>query len=94
MKQVIAIVFCSLLFAVSFFTGCAGPTTQIKAKDVKVEVAGGTKVPATAETPAEKTYADKKGQFEISATPFGYVKRDIKRAEKESSAPVPGKPRR
>jgi hypothetical protein len=116
MKQAIAIVFCALLFAVSFFTGCAGPTTQIKDKGVKVEVEGGAKVPGTAETlvekasvhekgveaeggakaagtaekPAEKTYVDKEGKFEISSTPFGYVKRDIKRAEKELSAPVPG----
>ncbi|MCX5905606.1 MAG: hypothetical protein NTY64_00015, partial [Deltaproteobacteria bacterium] len=60
MKQVIAIVFCSLLFAVSFFTGCAGPTSQIKAKDVKAEVAGGTNVPGTAETPAGKASANEK----------------------------------
>jgi hypothetical protein len=118
MKQAIAIVFCALLFAVSFFTGCAGPTTQIKDKGVKVEAAGGAKAAGTAETPvekasvnekggeaedgakaaetaekpAEKTYVDKKGKFEIISTPFGYVKRDIKRAEaeKELSAPVPG----
>lgn len=115
MKQAIAIVFCALLFAVSFFTGCAGPTTQIKDKGVKVEAEGGAKVPGTAETPvekayvnekggeaeggakaaetaekpAEKTYVDKEGKFEIRSTPFGYVKRDIKRAEKELSAPVP-----
>jgi general secretion pathway protein D len=42
------------------------------------------------EKPAEKTYVDKKGKFEISSTPFGYVKRDKKPAEKELSAPVPG----
>ncbi len=143
MKQAIAIVFCALLFAFSF-TGCAGPTTQIKDKDVAVEVAGGVKAAETAEKPvekasvsekkdgsvdggvkaaetaeksvekasvnekkdgsaeggvkaagtvekpAEKTYVDKKGKFEISSTPFGYVKRDKKPAEKELSAPVPG----
>jgi len=143
MKQAIAIVFCALLFAFSF-TGCAGPTTQIKDKGVAVEVAGGVKASETAEKPvekaadhekkdgsleggvkaaetaekpaekasdhekkdgsaeggvkaagtvekpAEKTYVDKKGKFEISSTPFGYVKRDKKPAEKELSAPVPG----
>ncbi|MDO8720898.1 MAG: secretin N-terminal domain-containing protein [Syntrophales bacterium] len=116
MKQAIVIVFCALLLAVSFFTGCAGPTTQIKDKGVKVEAEGGTKVPGTveapaekasvnekgreaeggakppgtAETPAEKTYVDKEGKIEIRSTPFGYVKQDIKRAEKGLSAPVPG----
>jgi len=55
-----------------------------------VKEAGGAKVPGTAETSAEKTYVDQKGTFEITATPFGYVKRDIKRAEKDLSAPVPG----
>ncbi|MCX5839681.1 MAG: type II secretion system secretin GspD [Deltaproteobacteria bacterium] len=152
MKQVIAIVLCALLFTVSFSTGCAGPTTQIKDKGVKAEAEGGAQAagpaekelsapvpgqqepavpltpaspaaaaapapkiepaspplavpptpkaepasPApgtsagTTEKPAEKTYVDKKGQFEITSTPFGYVKREIKRAEKELSAPVPG----
>jgi len=116
MKQAIAIVFCALLFAFSF-TGCAGPTTQIKDKGVAVEMEGGVKASETAEKPvekaadhekkdgsveggvkaaetvekpAEKTYVDKKGKFEISSTPFGYVKRDKKPAEKELSAPVPG----
>ncbi|MCX5822817.1 MAG: hypothetical protein NTY86_04740 [Deltaproteobacteria bacterium] len=143
MKQAMAIVFCALLFAFSF-TGCAGPTTQIKDKGVAVEVAGGVKAAETAEKPVEKaaalekkdgaaeggvkaaetaekpvekvaalekkdgaaeggvkaagtvekpvekTYVDKKGKFEISSTPFGYVKRDKKPAEKELSAPVPG----
>ena len=143
MKQAIAIVFCALLFAFSF-TGCAGPTTQIKDKGVAVEIEGGVKASETAEKPvekaadhekkdgsleggvkaaetaekpaekasdhekkdgsaeggvkaagtvekpAEKTYVDKKGKFEISSTPFGYVKRDKKPAEKELSAPVPG----
>ena len=114
MKQIIAIVSCTLLLT-SFFTGCAGPTTQIKDKGVKVAVEGGAKVPGTAETPAEKAsvnekggeaeggakaagtaetpaekaYVDTKGKFEITSTPFGYVKRDIKRAEKELIAPVP-----
>jgi general secretion pathway protein D len=121
MKQVIAIVFCALFFAVSFFTGCAGrtTTTQIKDKGVTAEVAvaaqaaGAAEIPAaanaavhekgeddkvgaqaagTAERPAEKTYADKQGKFEIVPTPFGYVKRDIKRVEKELSLPLPGQP--
>jgi general secretion pathway protein D len=142
MKQVIAIVFCVLFFTVPFLAGCAGPTTQIRDKGVKVESKGGTKVPGiaetpagktadqekgiaaeggpkaaetvetraekssvpekgvaaedgpkatvTAKTPAEKSYVDQKGTFEISSTPFGYVKRDIKRAENELSTPVPG----
>jgi general secretion pathway protein D len=116
MKQAMAIVFCVLLLAVSFFTGCAGPTTQIKDKSVQAAVDGGTKVPGTAATPiekasvnekgaeaeggaktaetseqtAEKIYVDKKGKFEISATPFGYVRRENKPAEKESSGPVAG----
>lgn len=116
MKKAMAIVFCALLLAVSFFTGCAGPTTQIKDKGVKVEAGDGAKAAGTAETPAEKasvtgrggeaevgpkvagtvetpvkkSYVDKKGKFEISSTPFGYVKRDIKRAGKEPDASVPG----
>ncbi|MFA5323788.1 MAG: secretin N-terminal domain-containing protein, partial [Smithella sp.] len=116
MKQTITIVFCALFLAVSFFTGCAGPTTQIKDSSVKVEPASGTEVPEKsetpaekasvnekrgeaeggvinvariAETPAEKAYVDQKGKFEITSTPFGYVKHDIKRAEKESSTHVP-----
>ena len=89
MKQIIAIVFCILLF-ISSFTGCAGPTTRIKDKGVTAEVAVGAQAAGTAETPAEKTYVNKKGKFEISSTPFGYVKRKKKQTEKESSAPVPG----
>ncbi|MHB8773154.1 MAG: type II secretion system secretin GspD [Syntrophales bacterium] len=58
----------------------------------KKAAAGGGAVPAGAvETPAEKVYVDKKGNFEISATPFGYVKREKKQAGKEpgESGPVP-----
>jgi general secretion pathway protein D len=117
MKQTIAIVFYTLLFAVSPFAGCAGPATQINDKGVKEEIMGGATSAVTAEkysekvsvnekegavkgsssattavaaeTPAEKVYVDKKGKFEISPTPFGYVKRGIKQAEKESTPPVP-----
>lgn len=92
MKQVIVIVCCALLIAVSFFTGCAGAATQIKDKEVKDEPFSPTPGPsaATAEKPAEKVAVDKKGTSEISSTPFGNVKREIKpaKAEKELSAPV------
>jgi general secretion pathway protein D len=116
MKHAIAIVFCALLLAVSFFTGCAGPATQIKDNGVKVEAEGGIKVPGAAETlaekapvdekkgeagdgvkaagaaekPTEKVYVDKKGKFEISSTPFGYVKREKKQAEAEKELSAPG----
>ena len=51
---------------------------------------GGAKAAGTTETPAAKAYVDKKGKFEISPTPFGYVKRERKQAEKESKTPGPG----
>jgi general secretion pathway protein D len=48
MKKVI--ISCALLFVVSFSTGCAGPTTQIKDKGVKIEQSG----PAVVAAPAPK----------------------------------------
>ena len=130
MKQIVAIVFCTLLFVASPLTGCAAPATQIPAtqvpatqvsdKGVKGEITGGAKAAATterpsekasvnekrgavagsaattvsgtAEKPVEKTYVDKKGQFEVVSTPFGYVKREKKQTEKESSVPAPVQP--
>ncbi len=59
------------------------------AEKVRGEVEGGAKATGTAETPAAKAFVDKKGKFEISSTPFGYVKRE-KKQEKESSTPVSG----
>ena len=51
--------------------------------------AGGATAAPAAERPAEKVYVDKKGRMEISSTPFGYVKREKKLAEKEASASGP-----
>ena len=51
----------------------------------------GAKTAGTAEKPVEKVFVDKKGKFEVGRTPFGYVKREIKPAEKASSAPAPGR---
>jgi general secretion pathway protein D len=182
MKKVI--ISCALLFVVSFSTGCAGPTTQIKDKGVKIEQSGpavvaapapkaepvaapavvaapapkvkpaapvenavpapkvepavpapaaaplpkvkpvppaatpesksepGVPVAAVASAPkvepavpspgtsagnaailVDKAYVDEKGQFEIIPTPFGYLKREIKRdnVQKAESAPPPAK---
>ena len=55
------------------------------------EGTGGAKTAQTAEKPAEKVFVDKKGKFEVGRTPFGYVKREIKPAEKASSAPAAGR---
>ena len=50
---------------------------------------GGAGTTLTAAKPAEKVYVDKKGRFEISSTPFGYVKRGKKQAENESGMSGP-----
>jgi len=130
MKQIVAVVFCTLLFAASSLTGCAAPATQIPVtqfpasqvsdKGVEGEITGGAKAAATtdrppekasakemsgavvgsaattvsgaAEKPVEKTYVDKKGQFEVVSTPFGYVKREKKQTDKESSVSAPVQP--
>ncbi|RPH52032.1 MAG: hypothetical protein EHM85_04315 [Desulfobacteraceae bacterium] len=89
MKRAIVIIFFALLFAVSFVTGCAGQATRIKDDGVKAEADGGVKAAGTAEKPAEKTPADKNGRFEIKTTPFGSMKRAVKKADTESSAPAP-----
>ncbi|MBE0558183.1 MAG: hypothetical protein IH628_13205, partial [Proteobacteria bacterium] len=57
----------------------------------KREVDSSARAVGTTETPAAKAYVDKKGKFEISPTPFGYVKRERKQAERESKAAAPGR---
>ncbi len=66
------------------------PIEKASANEKGGEAENGVKAALTAGKPTEKTYVDKKGTFEISSTPFGFVKRDIKRAEKELNTPVPG----
>jgi general secretion pathway protein D len=53
---------------------------------------GGVTSPSTTEKPADKAYVDSKGRFEISPTPFGYVRRETKTAGKESNASGAGQP--
>ncbi|MBN2438463.1 MAG: hypothetical protein JXL20_07655 [Deltaproteobacteria bacterium] len=60
MKQSIAIVFCTLLFIVPFFTGCAGPKTQVKDGGVKMETGTGIQSAETAKTPAAADAAARK----------------------------------
>ena len=77
MKQTIAIIFCALLFAVFSLVGCAGPATQIKAKEinddrVKVEVQDGATVVAAAERPVGGASVDEKsGEVEGGAKVAG-----------------------
>jgi general secretion pathway protein D len=87
MKQAIAIVFCTLLFAVSILTGCAGPATQIPTtqgnddKVVKVKVEGVTKAAVTAEMPvtADAPVNEKGAEGEGGARSVGATE---KQAEK------------
>ena len=81
--------FCVLLIAIIFGTGCAGQKPQIRDDSVKVEIPDGKVAAKTEEKPKEKVFVDDKGEFELISTPFGDIKRRIKRQEKESKAPVP-----
>ncbi len=63
MKQAITIVFCALLFAVSFLAGCAGPAaqtrqTRIDDRSVKADAEGGAKVAGAAEKPVAAEAAE------------------------------------
>lgn len=80
--------FCVLLLAIIFGTGCAGKKPLIRDKSVKVESPDGTVAAKTVEKPGEKVFVDDKGEFEFISTPFGYIKRRIKRPERKPETPI------
>jgi general secretion pathway protein D len=93
MKKPLFVFCCVLFFAVPLFTGCAGPTTQIRDSSVKIEsdakVAGKVEMPA-----ADAAVREKRGAAEAGALPAGkpetpaekvYVNKD----QKFEIAPTP-----
>jgi type II secretory pathway component GspD/PulD (secretin) len=82
------LLFLVLLIAVIFGTGCAGKKPLIRDKSVKVESPDVAVAAKTMEKPEEKVFVDDKGEFEFISTPFGYIKRRIKRLEREPETPI------
>ncbi len=82
------LLFLVLLLAIIFGTGCAGKKPLIRDKSVKVESPDGSVAAKTVEKPEEKVFVDDKGEFEFISTPFGYIKRRIKRLEREPETPI------
>ena len=77
-----------LLLAIIFGTGCAGKKPIVRDKSVKVERPDGAVAAKTVEKPKEKVFVDDKDEFEFISTPFGYMKRRIKRPERKPETPI------
>ncbi|MEA3486625.1 MAG: hypothetical protein U9R20_03120, partial [Thermodesulfobacteriota bacterium] len=87
-----SIIFCVVFFVILAFSGCAGQAHRVKKDDgIKAGGSGDVKTVKTVK-PAEKrekpTIVDDTGEFELIDTPFGYIKRRIRKTESVPMAPV------
>ncbi|PIP47967.1 MAG: type II secretion system protein GspD [Deltaproteobacteria bacterium CG23_combo_of_CG06-09_8_20_14_all_51_20] len=82
------IIFCVVFFVALAFSGYAGEAHRIEDDGVKADGSGDVKT-VKAEKELEKpSFVDDTGEFEIVNTPFGYIKRRIKKAESVPVAPA------
>ncbi|MDY6972848.1 MAG: type II secretion system secretin GspD [Thermodesulfobacteriota bacterium] len=85
------VIFFIQCFVLSFFAGCAGHEPKVDEGVAKVDKAPPPPpVKKNGKEPGEKIFADEEGEFEIVPTPFGHVKRRIRRPKKESKQPTAG----
>lgn len=86
-----SIIFCVVFFIVLTFSGCAGQAHRVKDDGVKTGGSGDVKtvkVGKTAEKRGKPAIMDDTGEFELIDTPFGYIKRRIRKTESVPMAPV------
>ena len=86
-----SIIFCVVFFVILAFSGCAGQAHRVKDDAVKAGGSGDVKtvkVVKTTEKRGKPAIVDDTGKFELVYTPFGYIKRPIRKTERVPMAPV------
>jgi len=86
-----SIIFCVVFFVILAFSGCAGQAHRVKDDGVKAGDSGNVKTVKAVKTTEKRgkpAIVDDTGEFELIYTPFGYIKRPIRKAESVPMTPV------